>query len=140
MDLSINLLNQTHKYLALNGLYAHLVQADAFALPFKDDTFALAHSHELSVFNHGNIDERVNVLSEQKRVCKTGGTIITVLPQRDQEGFYRLESNKCGTYSALQASVLSARCIHRENCTGLVPSIYYRSCIRLSQNLLVGGS
>lgn len=87
VDISMNMLQQSRRYLSSNGLRAYLVRADARALPFRDDVFGLAHSHELSVFNYGSVDERVDVLREQRRVCKLGGTIVTVLPQRDQEGF-----------------------------------------------------
>lgn len=83
----MNMLNQTRRYMASNEIYAHLVQADALALPFHDDTFDIVHSHELSVFNYGSVDERVGALSDQRRVCKSGGNIVTVLPQRVQEGF-----------------------------------------------------
>ena len=87
LDLSFNMLTQTRQYLARAGQQASLVQADAKALPFCNDAFDAVHSHELSVFNYGSVDERVRVLSEQRRVCKSGGTIVTVLPQRNQEGF-----------------------------------------------------
>ena len=105
LDISMNMLLQARKLLSENGIEienilspkkgeklelinpVHLVKADAYCLPFRDETYDLVHSHELSVFNYGSVDERVVALSEQRRVCKTGGTIVTVLPQRDQEGF-----------------------------------------------------
>jgi len=87
IDISMNMLLQARKYLSENGIQVYLIQASACFLPIRDETYDLVHSHELSVFNYGSVDERVGALIEQRRVCKTAGTIVTVLPQRDQEGF-----------------------------------------------------
>lgn len=86
LDLSFNMLIQTRQYLARAGQHVGLVRADAKALPFHDGAFDVVHSHELSLFNHGATQDRLEALREQRRVCKKRGHIVLVLPTKDYEG------------------------------------------------------
>jgi len=69
-----------------------LVLGDAERLPFKNEAFDAVHSRDLSSFNTLNVggasatSDPLTVLREMKRVSKTKGKILTMLPVHDGAG------------------------------------------------------
>jgi ubiquinone/menaquinone biosynthesis C-methylase UbiE len=45
--------------------------ADAYALPYPDDSFCVVHAHQVLQY----LDDPVHALREMRRVCKPGGTV-----------------------------------------------------------------
>jgi ubiquinone/menaquinone biosynthesis C-methylase UbiE len=62
------------------GLRAHLVQGDAFALPFPDLTFDVVFHQGL--LEHFRAEEARKLLSENVRVLKRDGYLLVDVPQR----------------------------------------------------------
>ncbi|MFA6078126.1 MAG: class I SAM-dependent methyltransferase [Candidatus Omnitrophota bacterium] len=60
----------------VNGRNFRALEADARNLPYKDNSFDIVYS--IGVIEH--FKETRRALEEQVRVCKTGGTVIAVVP------------------------------------------------------------
>lgn len=87
VDLSFEMLRLGRKYGAKFGFYAHLVQADATDLPYRDDTFDCAIA--VAVYHHlDNADGRLKALSELLRVLRPGGPAFVTAWNRWQPRFW----------------------------------------------------
>ncbi|MGA9365559.1 MAG: class I SAM-dependent methyltransferase [Bacteroidota bacterium] len=62
------------------GIRVHIVQGDAFSLPFPDFTFDVVFHQGL--LEHFREDEAQKLLSENVRVLKRGGFLLVDVPQR----------------------------------------------------------
>jgi ubiquinone/menaquinone biosynthesis C-methylase UbiE len=62
------------------GIRVHIVQGDAFSLPFPDSTFDVVFHQGL--LEHFREEDAGNLLSENVRVLKQGGFLLVDVPQR----------------------------------------------------------
>jgi ubiquinone/menaquinone biosynthesis C-methylase UbiE len=62
------------------GIRVHIVQGDAFSLPFPDSTFDVVFHQGL--LEHFREDDAQKLLSENVRVLKQGGFLLVDVPQR----------------------------------------------------------
>ena len=61
-----------------NGVAVSLVRADAFHLPFADNTFDIVWNE--GVNEHFSGDQRQLIFEEMVRVCKPGGQVAIIVP------------------------------------------------------------
>jgi SAM-dependent methyltransferase len=69
-----------HSLSKQEGIRVHIVQGDAFSLPFPDATFDVVFHQGL--LEHFRQDESQKLLSENTRVLKQGGFLLVDVPQR----------------------------------------------------------
>ena len=75
LDYSAGQLQRARTHLAESGLAQPLLQADAVALPFPDNTFDFVYS--INAFHHfASTDAQVRALHEVVRVLRPGGTFV----------------------------------------------------------------
>ncbi len=70
-----------------NEITANFIMADAFRLPFPDETFNIVWNG--GVNEHFEGEKRQLIFSEMVRVCKRGGQVIVIVPNA-LNPFYRL--------------------------------------------------
>lgn len=78
LDYSKKALEEVEKYAKKVKIKIHPIEADAYKLPFKDETFDL-------IFHQGFLEhfrDPLNLLFEQYRVLKKGGIIVVDVPQK----------------------------------------------------------
>lgn len=72
IDLSMTAISFAKMTANNNKLIADFIRADAFSLPFKDETFDIVWNE--GVNEHFEGEKRQKIFDEMARVCKTGGT------------------------------------------------------------------
>lgn len=78
LDYSKSALEEVEKYAKKQKIKVTTVEADAYKLPFKENTFDL-------IFHQGFLEhfrDPENLLAEQYRVLKEGGIIVADVPQK----------------------------------------------------------
>jgi len=78
VDFSSIALTFARKNAEKNGNHANYVLADAFKLPFADETFDIVHN--AGVNEHFRGEKRQLIFNEMARVCKRGGQVIVIVP------------------------------------------------------------
>lgn len=78
VDFSPTALSLARKNAAKNGVDVNFVLADAFNLPFPDETFDIVWNG--GVNEHFENQKRQSIFNEMARVCKLGRQVVVIVP------------------------------------------------------------